>query len=134
MILLLDTQALVWIVQDSPSLGRRARRACDAALAAAELAIPTVSFFEIGGLLKRARIKSPLSVRDWRARILSLGVREVPLSAEIAMRASDLENLPGDPFDRLIVGTALVEQATLLTSDQPILSWPGNLERQDAAR
>jgi len=50
------------------------------------------------------------------------------------MRASDLENLPGDPFDRLIVGTALVEQATLLTSDQPILSWPGNLERQDAAR
>jgi PIN domain nuclease of toxin-antitoxin system len=124
----------VWIVQDSPSLGRRARRACDAALAAAELTIPTVSFFELAGLLKRGRIRSTLSVRDWRARILSLGVREVPLSAEMAMRASDLENLPGDPFDRLIVGTALVEGATLLTSDQPILSWPGSLQRQDATR
>jgi PIN domain nuclease of toxin-antitoxin system len=52
----------------------------------------------------------------------------------MAMRASDLENLPGDPFDRLIVGTALVEEATLLTSDRPILSWPGSLQRQDAGR
>jgi PIN domain nuclease of toxin-antitoxin system len=134
MSLLLDTQALVWIVNDSPTLGRRARRACDAALAEAELAVATVSFFELAGLLKRGRIRSVLSVRDWRARILSLGVREVPLSAEMAMRASDLENLPGDPFDRLIVGTALVEGATLLTADQPILSWPGSLQRQDASR
>jgi len=42
--------------------------------------------------------------------------------------------LPGDPFDRLIVSTALVEQATLMTADQRILSWPGGLERQDAGR
>jgi PIN domain nuclease of toxin-antitoxin system len=52
----------------------------------------------------------------------------------MAVRASDLENLPGDPFDRLIVGTALVERATLLTADQRILAWPGELERQDATR
>jgi PIN domain nuclease of toxin-antitoxin system len=91
-------------------------------------------FYELAGLLKRGRLRSRESVRDWRARILSLGVREVPLSAESAMRASDLENLPGDPFDRLIVGTALVEQATLLTADQPILSWLGSLARQDARR
>jgi PIN domain nuclease of toxin-antitoxin system len=52
----------------------------------------------------------------------------------MAMRASDLANLPGDPFDRLIVGAALVEQATLLTADQQILSWAGDLERQDARR
>jgi PIN domain nuclease of toxin-antitoxin system len=93
-----------------------------------------VAFFELSGLLKRGRIRSQLSAREWRARILSLGVREVPLSAEMAMRASDLENLPGDPFDRLIVGTALVEQATLLTADEPILAWPGGLQRQDATR
>jgi PIN domain nuclease of toxin-antitoxin system len=132
MILLLDTQAIVWLTEDRPSLGRRARRACDTALAAAELALATVSYFELGEILRRGRIRSRSTVREWRARILSLGVREVPLSAEMAMRASDLENLPGDPFDRLIVGTALVEQATLLTADQAILSWSGSLQRQDA--
>jgi PIN domain nuclease of toxin-antitoxin system len=82
----------------------------------------------------RGRVEGPPSVRDWRARILSLGLREVPLSAEIAMRAADLENLRRDPCDRIIVATALVEDAVLLTADQPILEWPGSLRRQDARR
>jgi PIN domain nuclease of toxin-antitoxin system len=73
-------------------------------------------------------------VREWRTRILSLGVREVPLSADVAMRASDLENLSGDPSDRVIVATALVEQAVLVTADQRILEWRGELERRDARR
>jgi PIN domain nuclease of toxin-antitoxin system len=82
----------------------------------------------------RGRVEGPPSVRDWRARILSLGLREVPLSAEIAMRAADLENLRRDLCDRIIVATALVEDAVLLTADQPILEWLGSLRRQDARR
>lgn len=132
MTLLLDSHTVLWATEDSPRLGRAARRRCDRALAAGELAIPTIVFYEIGRGLKRGRIEGPASVVDWRARILSLGVREVALSAEIAMRASDLENLPDDPIDRLIVATALVEEALLMTADQVILDWPGRLERQDA--
>jgi PIN domain nuclease of toxin-antitoxin system len=63
-----------------------------------------------------------------------LGVREVPLSADIAIRASDLLNLSGDPLDRIIVATALVEQAVLLTADRRILDWPGQVQRLDAQR
>jgi PIN domain nuclease of toxin-antitoxin system len=65
---------------------------------------------------------------------LSLGVREVPLSAEMAIRASEFENLHNDPIDRLIVATAVVEGATLLTADGKILSWSGAVRRQDARR
>ena len=67
-------------------------------------------------------------------RIMGLGLREIAVSTEIAMRASDLSNLTGDPFDRVIVGTALVEGAVLLTADESLLDWPGQLRRQDAAR
>jgi PIN domain nuclease of toxin-antitoxin system len=56
------------------------------------------------------------------------------MSSEIAMRAADLESLRRDPCDRIIVATALVEDAVLLTADQPILDWPGRLHRQDARR
>lgn len=50
------------------------------------------------------------------------------------MRAADLENLSGDPLDRIIVATALVEQAVLLTADMRILGWRGEVQRLDAQR
>jgi PIN domain nuclease of toxin-antitoxin system len=122
------------MTEDLPRLGRAARRSCDAALAAGELAIPTVVLFEMGWALKRGRIEGPANVRDWRNRLLSLGAREIGLSAEIAMRAMELDDLHGDPLDRIIVATALVEEAMLLTADRPILEWSGRLRRQDARR
>jgi PIN domain nuclease of toxin-antitoxin system len=132
--LLLDTHTAVWVTLDAPRLGRAARRACNAALAADQLEIPTLVYYELSEVLKRRRIAGASSVREWRNRILSLGIREVELTAEVAIRASDLENLPGDPFDRLIVATALIQEAVLLTADKPILSWRGPVERQDAQR
>jgi len=122
------------MTEDVPRLGRAARRSCDAALAAGELAIPTVAIFEIGWALKRGRIEGPANVRVWRNRILSLGIREIDLSAEIVMGAVELEDLQGDPVDRIIVATALAEDAVLLTADRPLLAWRGRLHRQDARR
>jgi PIN domain nuclease of toxin-antitoxin system len=49
-------------------------------------------------------------------------VREIGLSAEVAMTAVELEDLHGDPFDRVIVATALTEDAVLLTADRPLLA------------
>jgi PIN domain nuclease of toxin-antitoxin system len=63
-----------------------------------------------------------------------LGVREIGLSAEIAMSAVELEDMHGDPIDRIIVATALALDAVMLTADRPILEWPGGLRRQDARR
>lgn len=50
------------------------------------------------------------------------------------MRASGLDNLTRDPVDRLIVATAMVEDAVLLTADGSLLAWPGQVRRQDAQR
>jgi PIN domain nuclease of toxin-antitoxin system len=84
--------------------------------------------------LKRGRVSGPSSVRDWRLQILTSGVREVPVLAEIAMRAAELDDLHGDPIDRIIVATAIAEDAVLLTADRSILGWPGKMRRQDARR
>ena len=135
MTLLLDTHTIVWLTEDLPSsLGKAAFRACDVALAAGELAVPSIAFYELGRLLKRGKVVGPPAIRDWRLRLLSMGVREIPLSAEIAMEAANLEDMHGDPLDRIIVATALVEEAVLLTADRPILDWPGRIRRQDARR
>jgi PIN domain nuclease of toxin-antitoxin system len=66
--------------------------------------------------------------------LLSLGIREMGLSSEIAIRAVELEDMHGDPFDRIIVATAMVADAVLLTADRLVLEWPGRMHRQDAQR
>lgn len=134
MTLLLDTHTILWLTERMPALGKAARQRCDAALADAELAIPSAAYYEIGWMLKRGRIRGPATIRDWRGHLLALGVREIGMSVEVAMRASELDELHGDPFDRIIVATALVEGAILLTADQSLLAWPGELRRLDARR
>ncbi len=134
MILLLDTHTALWMVEGSDRLGRKARRACIDARANNELAVPSIVFFEVGSLSSRGKIRPLVALRDWRAGMLSLGVREIPLSTEVAIRASEIDNLTGDPMDRLIVATALVEDAVLLTADGSLLAWPGGVRRQDAQR
>jgi PIN domain nuclease of toxin-antitoxin system len=134
MTLLLDTHTVLWLTEQVPRLGRVARQSCDAALAADELAIPTIVVFELGWAVSRGRIEGPANIRDWRSRLLSVGVREVGLSAEIAMGAVELEDMHGDPIDRIIVATALAHDAVLLTANRPILEWSGRLRRQDARR
>ena len=132
MTLLLDTHTVLWLTEQAPRLGRAARRRCDAALDAGELAVPTVVFFELSWALRRGRLEGPADIRGWRINLLALGLREIALSAEIALRATELDDLHGDPFDRMIVATALVEDAVLLTADRPLLGWRGRLRRQDA--
>jgi PIN domain nuclease of toxin-antitoxin system len=134
MTLLLDTHTLVWLTEDLPKLGKQANQACDAALSANEIAVPTIAFYELGRLLAKKRIAGSVAVLEWRRRLVALGVREVPASSEITMRAAELQNLHLDPIDRIIVATALVEDAVLLTADRPLLAWPGRLRRQDARR
>ena len=51
-----------------------------------------------------------------------------PVNGLIAARAGLLPNLHGDPADRLIVATAL-EGHQLITADERMLAWPGNLDR-----
>ena len=70
----------------------------------------------------------------WRDSLLSAGLGEVPLDGESAIGAALLPEFHKDPADRLIVATALVEGARLVTSDGRILAWPGTLDRADARR
>lgn len=69
----------------------------------------------------------------WRRDLLGLGLLEISVDGEIGVAAAQLD-LHGDPADRLIVATAQIKGAVLLTADQPLLQWDSTLERCDARR
>ena len=131
-LIVLDTHALLWLDQAIEEMGLTARADAQAALSRGELGISAISFWEVGMLVSKQRVTLRLPLREWRSEIERARIREIPVDGEIAIRAAELRDLHGDPADRLVVATAIAHDATLLTADRRLLSWSGDLARQDA--
>lgn len=80
---------------------------------------------------KKRLILPPL--KQWRRELIAMGLKEIPIDGESGILANELVNFHSDPADRLIIATAVANNALLVTADQRILKWQGNLERMDAA-
>ncbi|MDO8751682.1 MAG: type II toxin-antitoxin system VapC family toxin [Dehalococcoidia bacterium] len=132
--LLLDTHALVWLVEGDQRLGRDGRELAEVALRADTIMVSAISFWELAMLSKHRRLVLAYSMDIWRRTVLQLGIAEVPMAGDIGIIAAELDGLPGDPADRIIMATALLRGCTLLTADERILGWGGTLPRHDARR
>ncbi len=124
---LLDTNAFLWLWLDHPRLGVIARQAINIATRQNELAVSAISFWEIAMLHEKRRMTLLRDLHSWRVELLQEGLIEIPVNGGIAI----LANLPGDPADRIIVATAL-EGHRLITADDRILGWQGQLDTLDA--
>lgn len=130
--ILLDTHVLVWLTQGSSEMGAGAREAADQALAREQLAVSAITFWEIAMLHRKQRLRIVQPLAAFRRDLLALGVVELPVTGEIGIEAAMLRDLHPDPADRIIVATASLNRAALLTADQRILEWRGPLRSSDA--
>jgi len=132
-VILLDTHVAVWLATGT-DLGRQSKRMAERALADDGLAISAFSFWELAMLITKKRVRTLRSASEQRTKLLSTGVRELPLTGEIGILAAELEGLNGDPADRIIAATAIAHEAILMTADANLLGWKHRLKRQDAER
>ena len=133
-VILLDTHAAVWFVRSDRALGTRSTALAQRALADGELAVSVISLWELALLIAKGRLRSLRSAAEQRATIIAAGIRELPLTGDIALRAVDLGALPDDPADRFIAATAIVHNATLMTADDRLLARQHTLARQNASQ
>jgi len=79
----------------------------------------------LAALEKRGRVALPMNVRTWIQEALSKpGVSVAPLTPEIAIESVHLPGeMHGDPADRMLVATARVLGATLLTKDARLIRY-----------
>ena len=131
--ILLDTHAAIWFAIDK-GLGRQSQNRVDKALADDRLAISAFSFWELAMLIAKGRLRALKSAGEQRAKLIAAGIRELPLTGEIAILAAELDGLNGDPADRIIAATAIAHDAILMTADNNLLQWRHRLKRQDATR
>ena len=130
--LVLDTHALVWLVEDTGRRGRTFVNRANRALSRNELAVPSIVFWEVAMKAGAGRIELEVPPAQWRNAVLALGIRELVLTGDIAIAAASLANFHRDPADCIVVATTVVHNATLATADERILAWPGRLDRCDA--
>ncbi len=131
--LILDTHVLVWLDEANNKLGKMTRNVIDDALLGDTIGIAAISFWEIAMLVKKGKISIGMELELWRRDLLQKGLYELQIDGAIAIRAGQLENIHGDPADRLIVATTIEHSATLVTADRKILDWQGGAHMLDAS-
>jgi len=116
-VIVLDTHALVWWRIMPEKLGRKARRACERSNA---IGVSAISFWEIGVLAAKNRLRLRIPLSDWvRETLEGPRIEGIALTPEIAVVAAGL-GMHGDPADRFIVATALQHGCKLVTRDETI--------------
>lgn len=123
--ILLDTHALIWLDQGAEQLGSRARAAIESAYRQEQVAIATISFWEVGRWLEQDRLLFDGELKSWRVSLLNNGFTEIAVDGQVALTAAGLRNFDGDTVDRLIAATAMNEKARLVTADGYLLSRRG---------
>jgi len=123
-LILLDTHALFWAVDNSRSLSRPAASAIRRARRYGGIAISAISVWELASLLARGRIRR-YGTLDSSLKLLIEGVTVLPITPDIAILAAQFpHDYSGDPADRIIGGTARAEGLTLITHDKKIRQSP----------
>lgn len=128
----LDTNALVWAFEAAPMLGAKARRVIDEAVLEGTACVSAISFWELAIKVRKGKLGLTRDLRDWRANVLRLGVREIPVDGIIGIASNELRDFHDDPADRIIAATALTMGGSLVTSDAKLLAWKGPLACLDA--
>jgi PIN domain nuclease of toxin-antitoxin system len=121
---LLDTHAWIWLAAEPTLLSQRARKAIDKASQA--LALSSISCWELAMLVERGRIALDRDPQSWiETSLAEFRIELLPLTPAIAVRSTQLgPGFHGDPADRLIVATALVHSATIVSKDQRLRDYP----------
>jgi len=122
-VIVLDTHAWIWWASEPARLGRRGRAAIEAA---DRIGVPAVCCFEVAAAAARGRIALDRAPLEWLEQALALPrIDLLPLTPAVAVKATQLGAFHGDPADRLIVASALLEHAALVTRDQNIRAHGG---------
>ena len=114
--ILLDSHALIWAV-DRPALLSDASRS---ALQDVNnrLTISAATVWELSIKIGLGKLQLTTSLRDWlQAAMRDLGLELLPITIDHADRQTQLPFHHRDPFDRLLIAQALVEQMPLVSCD-----------------
>jgi PIN domain nuclease of toxin-antitoxin system len=115
---LLDTHAVIWYYENSLELPKRIEQIIDEPTES--IYICSVSLWEITLKMSLNKLKLKLPLKELLTSIKSSDFNILQIKDEYLQELSILPFIHKDPFDRLIIATALVEDLTIITIDENI--------------
>lgn len=121
---LLDTCAFLWFLDDSPRLSSRAR---DIIGKSNGLYLSIASLWEIAIKKTIKKLDIEETITDLENICIKYGIIILPIKTSYLEKIQKLPLIHADPFDRLIISTALDEKLILITHDSNIRKYNVNL-------
>jgi len=125
--LLLDTNALIWLLDGDDRLGRNAR---DAIIDDGNTVhVSAVSIYEMAVKIRIGKLAIDLAGAV--ARIDESDVERLEIEDEHCLAMAGIAPLPGhrDPFDLMLVAQAMTEGLTIISSDRMLEQYPVTVMR-----
>jgi PIN domain nuclease of toxin-antitoxin system len=113
--LLLDTHAFLWWLADARELGGKARE--EIASGGNVIFVSAASAWEIAVKRAAGKLEAPGDIAGW---IEQSNFAPLPIEVEHAVASAELPRHHGDPFDRLLVAQARLEDLALVARDDQI--------------
>ena len=110
--LLLDPHALLWWLADDPALSPTARTTI--AAGQTQVFVSAASAWEMSIKRAQGKLDSP---EDLEAELVRHRFQPLPITIAHAVVAGRLPRHHSDPFDRMLIAQAVVEDMKLLTYD-----------------
>lgn len=122
-VIVLDTHIWFWLM--TSEFDRFPSHWQDIIATAERVGVSAISCFEIALAQQRGRLELPCSANEWFQEALEpAGITILPITPDIAYRAVNLSPVHKDPFDRLIIATALEYGAKLASVDSVFDRYP----------
>ena len=112
--LLLDTHVLLWWMADERKLGKGAREII--ANSENDVHVSSASLWEASIKLALGRLQIELD--DLAEAIIRSGFRPLPIGFRHAVTAGHLPAIHRDPFDRMLVAQASIEELRVVSHDR----------------
>jgi PIN domain nuclease of toxin-antitoxin system len=118
----LDTCTWLWMCSEPKKLSRAAREAIGRDQTRDGLVVSIMSAWEIAKLVQKGKLAFSITCREWIDGATGAeGVVMHPLTPDICLESTELPGLfHGDPVDQLIVATARLLGAPVVTRDRKI--------------
>ena len=121
--MLLDTHVLLWWLGDPGRLSAAQQEAVASVDSGSPLLVSDISLWEVAMLHNLGRIRLAIPLREWLEKAVAPPlVRRQGISPAIAAEVAALpKSFHRDPVDRILVATARILGATILTRDHRII-------------